>query len=97
MTNPPNKFPLEPLDASGNRIIEGDTVKILHIPDWLLKDLDEESVVAVKACESTSMKIYEMDSYGFAWVETVTLQTESEYSSNSFCMEPKNLLKQSSI
>ncbi|WP_460227973.1 hypothetical protein [Aurantivibrio infirmus] len=93
MNLPPDKFPLERVDTNGVAISEGDFVKILHIPDWLVSDLDDESLKAVKACEGKEMKIYEIDDYGYAWVETVTLETKSEYKSNSFCMEPKNLLK----
>ena len=97
MSDVPKKFPLEPYDSCGNILKEGDSVKILVIPDWLIKDLAEESIQAVKACEGSVMSIYEMDSYGYAWVETVTLSNDSEYKSNSFCMEPKNLLKQENI
>ena len=97
MGDAPKKFPLEPFDKSGNALKEGDSVKILMIPDWLIKDLGGKSVRAVKACEGSVMSIYEMDCYGYAWVEAVTLSNDSEYKSNSFCMEPKNLLKQKNI
>ena len=56
--------------------------------------MDDASRKVVKSCEGTLMKINEIDEYGYAWVEKVTIQTESEYESDSFSMEPKYLLKQ---
>ena len=90
----PEGFPLEPKDFEGNLIQEGGTVKILSIPESLIHDLDEESKHTVKNCEGTVMVINEIDDYGYAWVEKVTSKTEEEYKSNSFGMEPKNLLRQ---
>ena len=90
----PEGFPLEPKDAEGNLIKEGDAVKILNIPESIIHDLDEESKHTVKKCEGSVMVINEIDDYGYAWVEKVTSKTEEEYKSNSFGMEPKNLLRQ---
>jgi hypothetical protein len=93
MNKMPDNFPLLPKDRNGNPIAVGDTVKILDIPAWLTHDLDEESKQVVNSCNGKNMIICEIDSYGFAWVETVTLSTDIEYKSNNFCMEPNNLLK----
>jgi len=89
----PEGFPLKPIDIDGNKISEGDEVRILIIPEWILQDLDSESAQIVKACEGTTMVIYEIDDYGYAWVEKISLSTEQEYESNSFSMEPSNLRK----
>ena len=97
MNKVPEGFPLPPMDVNGNLIIEGDTVKILCIPEWLVHDLDEISKNTVLGCEGANMVVYEIDEYGYVWVETVTLSTEQEYRSNSVCMEPKNLLKENNI
>ncbi|MFT7561476.1 MAG: hypothetical protein ACI93R_003403 [Flavobacteriales bacterium] len=89
----PEGFPLKPIDRDGNIISEGDSVKLIQIPDWLICDLDAESMHAVKSCEGTVMKIYEIDDYGYAWLEKVRLNTEDDYESNRFSMEPNNLCK----
>lgn len=94
MKNYPEGFPLEPIDSEGNEIVAGDPVRLLSIPEWLWADLDEDSALVVKSCEGKVMVIQEIDDYGYAWVQTATHDSESEYSSNSFCMEPKRLLKQ---
>ena len=89
----PEGFPLSPLDSEGNALKEGDKVNILQVPDWLIHDLDEESQEVIKGCEGQLMTIYEIDDYGYMWVEKPVLETEEEYESHSFCMEPKNLLR----
>jgi hypothetical protein len=89
----PEGYPLEPKDFEGNILKEKDNVKILHIPDWLIHDLDDESKKNILSCINTIMNIYEFDEYGYAWLETITLDSEDEYKSNSFSMEPQNLLK----
>jgi len=89
----PEGFPLKPYDAEGNELKTGDIVKILHIPEWLLNNLDEEATKIIKSCEWSLMTIYEIDDYGYMWVEKPILETDDEYESHSFSMEPKNLLK----
>lgn len=89
----PEGFPLEPNDSEGNVLKEGDNVKILHIPDWLIHDLEEDAQKAIKSCKGQIMTIYEVDDYGYMWVEKPTLETEDTYESHSFSMEPKYLLK----
>jgi hypothetical protein len=93
MNNPPANFPLEPLDRAGNIIKEGDTVRILEIPDWLVHDLPPSEAAVVRSCAGTEMLVYEIDSYGYFWVCVITKGTEDEYQSQSFVMEPKNVLK----
>ena len=97
MSRPPEDFPLEPFDFEGNEIKVGNVVKILKIPEWLIHDLDTESAKIVKSCEGANMEITEIDEYGYAWVEKVSISTEENYQSNSFCMEPENLLLQKFI
>lgn len=94
MKNYTEGYPLEPIDSEGNQIAVGDSVKLLSIPEWLWSDLDEDTALVVKSCEGKVMAIQEIDDYGYAWVQTTTQDSESEYSSNSFCIEPKVLLKQ---
>lgn len=94
MKNYPEGFPLELFDSEGNGISAGDYVRLLSIPEWLWADLDEEPALVVKSCEGKVMVIQEIDDYGYAWVQTVAQDSECEYSSSSFCMEPERLLKQ---
>lgn len=93
MNDFPDGFPLESKDKNGENLSENDLVKILEIPEWLLHNLDDESKEIVKSCEDKEMKIIEIDSYGYAWVEVVTESSSDEYKCNSFSIEPKNLLK----
>ncbi|MEW8625313.1 MAG: hypothetical protein AB2551_06140 [Candidatus Thiodiazotropha sp.] len=89
----PEGFPLEPIDAEGNELKAGDTVKKLHTPEWLLNNLDDDAIKAIKNCEDSLMKIYEVDEYGYMRVEKPTLDTEEFYESHSFSMDPNNLVK----
>ena len=89
----PEGLPLEPIDLAGNELREGDKVKILAIPDSLLKGLEEKDQDVVKNCEGEVMTITEVDEYGYMWVKKPTLETEDQYESNSFSLEPKHLLK----
>jgi hypothetical protein len=89
----PDGYPLDPKDSEGNVLKEGDNVIILHIPDSLIHDLEKDAQKAIKSCEGQIMNIYEVDDYGFMWVEKPTLETEDMYESHSFSMEPKYLLK----
>lgn len=73
----PEGFPLKPIDSNGHEIREGDKVRVISIPDWLTKNLDEDSVTDIKNCEGAEMHAYEID----------------DYESHSFSMEPRNLLK----
>jgi hypothetical protein len=93
MKDYPEGFPLEPIDNQGNKIKEGDSVKVLVIPEWLISGLDDDAVKAINACEGKEMKIEEIDDYGYAWLRMVTLSTETECESHSFSMRPNDLLK----
>ena len=63
----PDGHPLEPIDAHGSPIRAGDLVLIPVIPEWLTHDLPPEDVSRLKAQESTTMRILEIDSYGYLW------------------------------
>jgi len=65
MSTIPPRFPLPPIDRAGNTVREGEAVKILEIPDWLVHDLPEQEVAAVQACTGTEMIVNEIDSYGY--------------------------------
>ena len=93
MSGLPPGFPLSPLDRAGNLVREGEPVRILEIPDWLVHDLPEHEAAAVRACAGTEMVVNEIDSHGYFWVRAITVESESEYSAQSFVMEPKNVLK----
>jgi hypothetical protein len=72
---------------------EGDRVRILRVPDELIRGLSEEAQHALKSCEGEVMAIYEIDEYGFTWVEKPVLEKEDRYESHSFSMKPEDLLK----
>jgi hypothetical protein len=81
------------MDRAGNPVSEGETVRILEIPDWLVHDLPAQEAAVVKACAGSEMIVTEIDSYGYFWVRTVTSESEDEYSEQSFAMEPNNVLR----
>ena len=89
----PPGFPLRPCDAQGQFLREGDSVRVLRIPDELVHGLSDEAQQALKSCEGEVMTIYEVDDYGFMWVEKPVLETEDRYESHSFSMKPEDLLK----
>ena len=91
----PKGYPLKPNDNEGNILKEGDIVKIITIPEYLYKDLDNDEAKSIKSCEGEIMKIHEVDDYGFMWVEKPILETENDYESHRFSIEPVNLLKSS--
>src|SRR5262245_34331115 len=64
----PPGYPLEPIDARGCRIAQGDLVLIPSpLPTWLVHDLPAEDVARLKQREGTVMRILELDAYGFVW------------------------------
>jgi len=89
----PDGYPLEPKDSENNLLKEGDNVKVLYIPDSLINDLEEDAKKAIKKCKGQVMNIYEVDDYGFMWVEKPTLETKNSYESYRLGMEPKHLIK----
>ena len=88
-----SNFPLKPYDSKGVEIKTGDKVKILKITDALIHDLPEEDQKALKEYEGKIMSVYEIDKYGFMWVESTEVNTDEYYSSRSFCLEPHVLEK----
>ena len=64
MNKIPEGCPLEPKDFAGNVVSQGDIVRILRIPDWLIHGLDDESKKNVESCEGSNMSVYEIDEYG---------------------------------
>lgn len=86
-------FPLKPIDQRGNPICVGDKILVLKIPDSLIHDMNEESRKVIEGCKNQIMKIYELDEYGFAWLEKVVIDTEDEYIVEKFALEPEYLEK----
>lgn len=55
------------VDANGNSVSAGDMAYIRTIPHWLIDNLPAEEVAAIKPCEGTSMRVFEIDSAGYVW------------------------------
>lgn len=92
-TDYPGGFPLAPVDAKGQALAVGDSVKILRIPDWLLKCIDRDSIPSIKSCEGQVLVICDVDDYGYFWVERVDEGAGGDDADQPFNMDPKNLLK----
>ncbi len=74
--------PLPPFDAAGHIINPGEMVLIPdRLPDWLIHDLPEEDVDALKRTEGTAMQVLEIDTFGYIWFS-------SENETPWFCLRP---------
>jgi hypothetical protein len=63
----PAGFPLVLLDADGSPLRSGDLVRILVVPDWLTHDLPIDEMSRLKALEGSTMRVLEIDVYGYLW------------------------------
>ena len=90
----PKGFPLKPIDCNGEVVKESDYVIVKTIPESLIHDMNEELKSYIKSCEGRVMEITEIDSYGFLWLELITLETTNEYQCEKFSLEPKYVQKQ---
>jgi len=91
--NYPAGFPLEPLDRNGSKLNVGDKIKIVEISEWLVHDLPENEILAIKKCVGTEMLIYEIDAYGYLWTKLISVDNADDYQAQSFALEPVNVLK----
>lgn len=89
----PDGFPLKPVDTKGNKLVEGDRVKLLSIPEWLYGDFDSESAIELERCKGEVMDICEVDDYGYALIQKTVKDSSGQYCAIKFCMEPMRLLK----
>jgi len=91
------EYPLKSVDHSGNPLCVGDQVLILKIPLSLVYDMQEDSRKVVESCKGEVMKIYEIDQFGFVWLEKVVVETDEEYVAEKFALEPNLLERQDGI
>ena len=75
------------LDTNGDVVNEGDRVKLLSIPDWLLSSVPEEEVADLKTMIGEIFEVYEIDEYGGAWVEKWFNEGEEVTNSHSLSLE----------
>jgi len=80
------------IDINGHSLKVGDKVEIVIVPDGLLNSLDAEALGLLKSCLNRPMPIMDLDDY-LVWIEVVVWQTEDEYLSHSFGLEPHYLAK----
>jgi hypothetical protein len=85
--------PLHPYDSKGLEIKVGDKVKILKITDALMHDLPKEDQQALKEYGGKITEVYEIDSFGFIWVENFEVTTDEYREYRTFSLEPAVLEK----
>lgn len=85
--------PLSSLDSEGHVLKEGDSVKVVHIPQWVYGGLRSDSVAAIRSCEGDVMTIDEIDDHGYVWVQRIVEQDNGVKRAHSFSNEPQNFLK----
>ena len=84
---------LDPFDKEGNMLNVGDSVKVLHIPEWVYGGLRPDSVEAIRACEGDVMTIDEIDDHGYIWVQKIVVNDNGVQRAHSFSNDPQNFLK----
>jgi hypothetical protein len=52
-------------ERTGKSIAVGNRVRILTIPEWLMHDLPDDDVAALKRVQGSIMKILEIDHYEY--------------------------------
>src|ERR1051325_6578944 len=80
----PPGFPLPAVDSQGQSLSAGDLVTITKIPDWLIDELSEEDVTALRAVEGTNRPILRFDEYGYAWFG-------DRENNDWFCLRPEEV------
>jgi len=85
--------PLSSLDSAGHVLNEGDSVKIIHIPDWVYGGLGQESADVIKGCAGEIMTIEEIDEHGYVWVKKIVEDAKGSMRPHSFSNDPQHFLK----
>jgi hypothetical protein len=82
---------LKPVDANGDPVAAGDRVKLLEVPDWLLRGLPDDEKLEIVSFVGNETEITEIDDAGYVWLGFGTYQEcedEDRYSGHSFAVEP---------
>lgn len=74
---------------------EGDSVKLLGLPDWLLHDLPKDEQSEIVAFVGQTATVTEVDAHGYVWLgfgSTTGSGEQANYSGHSFCV-PSNFIQ----
>lgn len=80
------------LSSKKLRFAVGEKVKIVKIPESLVRDLPEDEIQEMRRCEGRVFKIEKIDANGLLWFgfgHSKNLKDRTHYSGHSFCLEPK--------
>jgi len=72
----------------------GDRVRLLDMPDWLLRDLPEDEQIEMRSFVGKCSEVEEIDNHGYYWVgfgSLVILDGTSYYTGHSFCIQVEYL------
>jgi len=75
----------------------GDEVVLIKVPDWLLKDLPEDEQREILSFVGKSVKIMDVDKFGYLWIgfgSQVDHGEGSRYSGHSFAVTADCLKRQ---
>ncbi len=80
-----------PTDINGEKVKEGDKVKLLSIPEWLLTSVTEEEARDLNSMLGETFVVYEIDEWGGAWVEKWFNEGEEVTNSHSLSLQPHEM------
>jgi hypothetical protein len=78
-------------DRNGATVSIGSVVRVLSIPESILQQLDEAERARVHSMRSETFAVYEIDSYGGAWVEKWWHASENKAMSHSLGLAPSEI------
>jgi hypothetical protein len=73
----------------------GDRVRLIAVPDWLLKDLPKDEQCEIRSYVGSTTTVTEVDAHGYFWVgfgNTVEDHDDARYGGHSFCV-PRDCLE----
>ena len=79
----------------GIEIDIGDVVRLLSIPQWLIRDLPEDEQRDMIAFVGSTAVVTEIDDHGYYWIgfgKTIEITDSAHYSGHSFCV-PRECLQ----
>lgn len=78
-------------DRFGSPVKEGTRVRVMEISPSVLEQLDLQEISRVQSMLGEVFSVYEVDSYGRAWVEKWWHEGEELLTSHSLALDPHDM------
>lgn len=78
-------------DRNGHPVAVGTRVRVVNVPSSVLERLDEAERARVASMTGETFEVYEVDSWGGAWVEKWWHESEDQASSHSLGLRPAEM------